>query len=68
VNIQTGSLRPELGPLPCIACGRMVIFGVAVHLIAEPSDGRPGEVRRRDLYDKSTEAPHQCRQARTRAA
>jgi hypothetical protein len=73
VNILTGSLRPELGPLPCISCGRIVIFGVAVHLIEGHAGYGKGydvdsPVRRRGLYDKSTEAPHQCRAIRARAA
>jgi hypothetical protein len=68
MNIEWGSLRSELGPLPCIACGRMVIYGVATHLIADPRDGLPGRVRRRDLYDKSTQQPHECRRPRAVAA
>lgn len=66
MTIQPRSLHPTLGPLPCLSCGRLVVWGVAVHEVSE----RPhvGYVRRRDLYDKSTEQPHECRATRAVAA
>lgn len=67
MNVLAGSLVTVLGPLPCVACGRPVVWGVATQLVPEAND-QYGEVRRRDLWDKATGHPHRCRAERRAAA
>lgn len=66
MTVQRGSLRPVLGPLPCIACGRPVVWGVATQLFV--SDWGTEPVRRRDLYEVASGHPHRCRADRRVAA
>lgn len=50
-----------LGPLPCIACGRLLVWGNATHCIpALRHEKGVDYVRRRDLYDHGTGRPHRC--------
>lgn len=58
-RIRPGSLRPVLGPLPCVACGRPVVWGVAVQEMDE-AHGAVAVVNRRDLYDASGKGTHEC--------
>jgi hypothetical protein len=67
MTILARSLRPTLGPLPCLSCGRLVVYGVAVQVFHEDAYNS-SLVRRRDLYDASTEAPHRCAAAKAQAA
>lgn len=64
MTIQPRSLRPTLGPLPCIACRRPVVWGVATHLFPPDAQGAMEAVRRRDLYDVASGHPHRCAEGR----
>lgn len=70
MTAMPGTVRPILGPLPCIACGRMVTWATFTAVIEERAGWRStvSHIRTRALLDKSTDMPHQCRaQARVAA-
>ena len=71
VTIQPGTLRTVLGPMHCQACGRKVVWGIAIQVFRESGIGAGeavGYVRRRGLYDATTEQPHRCAMPRAVAA
>lgn len=58
MTVLPGSLRTVLGPMRCRECGRLVVWGIAVQVFGDAIS--EDIVRRRGMYDVSTEHPHRC--------
>lgn len=69
-RIRPGSLEPILGPLPCLSCGRLVVWATYTAVIDErPFRGpRQSYVRTRAMVGWDDSKPHECPQARSVAA